>query len=47
MSGSDAGTMRSRAVLSETGSHYIINGRKSGNISTGRRCHCLVYDDAT
>ncbi|MCO5184495.1 MAG: acyl-CoA dehydrogenase family protein [Anaerolineae bacterium] len=29
MSGSDAGTMRSRAVLSETGSHYIINGRKS------------------
>lgn len=29
MSGSDAGTMRSRAVLSGNGSHYIINGRKS------------------
>lgn len=29
MSGSDAGTMRSRAVLDEDGGHYIINGRKS------------------
>jgi alkylation response protein AidB-like acyl-CoA dehydrogenase len=29
MSGSDAGTMRSRAVLNDTGSHYIISGRKS------------------
>ncbi len=29
MSGSDAGTMKSRAVLSEDGTHYIINGRKS------------------
>jgi len=29
MSGSDAGTMRSRAVLSEDGSHYVINGLKS------------------
>ena len=29
MSGSDAGTMRSSAVLNESGSHYIINGRKS------------------
>ncbi len=29
MSGSDAGTMRSRAVLDEGGSHYVINGRKS------------------
>lgn len=29
MSGSDAGTMRSRAVLNEAGSHYTINGRKS------------------
>src|SRR5690606_10504152 len=28
MSGSDAGTMRSRAVLSDDGSHYVINGRK-------------------
>ncbi len=29
MSGSDAGTMRSRAVLSDDGSHYVINGVKS------------------
>jgi alkylation response protein AidB-like acyl-CoA dehydrogenase len=29
MSGSDAGTMRSRAVLNEEGTHYMINGRKS------------------
>jgi alkylation response protein AidB-like acyl-CoA dehydrogenase len=29
MSGSDAGTMQSRAVLNEGGTHYIINGRKS------------------
>lgn len=29
MSGSDAATMASRAVLNSTGTHYIINGRKS------------------
>jgi alkylation response protein AidB-like acyl-CoA dehydrogenase len=29
MSGSDAGTMKSRAVLSPDGKHYIINGTKS------------------
>ncbi len=29
MSGSDAGTMRSRAVLSDDGTHYVINGLKS------------------
>ncbi|MEW5989652.1 MAG: acyl-CoA dehydrogenase family protein [Chloroflexota bacterium] len=29
MSGSDAGTMRSRAVLNAAGTHYVINGRKS------------------
>ncbi|MCP4363462.1 MAG: acyl-CoA dehydrogenase [Chloroflexi bacterium] len=29
MSGSDAGTMRSRAMLNEAGTHYVINGRKS------------------
>jgi len=29
MSGSDAGSMRSRAELSDDGSHYLINGRKS------------------
>jgi alkylation response protein AidB-like acyl-CoA dehydrogenase len=29
MSGSDAGNMRTRAVLSADGSHYMLNGRKS------------------
>ena len=29
MSGSDAGTMESRAVLNAEGTHYVINGRKS------------------
>lgn len=29
MSGSDAGNMQSRAILSEDKSHYILNGRKS------------------
>ncbi len=29
MSGSDAATMSSRAVLNEAGTHYVINGRKS------------------
>jgi alkylation response protein AidB-like acyl-CoA dehydrogenase len=29
MSGSDAGTMASRAVLNDAGTHYIINGTKS------------------
>ena len=29
MSGSDAGNMASRAVLNSSGSHYLINGRKS------------------
>ncbi|MCB0047067.1 MAG: acyl-CoA dehydrogenase family protein [Caldilineaceae bacterium] len=29
MSGSDAGAMKSRAVLNDAGTHYIINGRKS------------------
>lgn len=29
MSGSDAGNMRTRAVLSDDGSHYVLNGRKS------------------
>lgn len=29
MSGSDAATMASRAVLNDTGTHYIINGTKS------------------
>lgn len=29
MSGSDAGNMKSRAILSDDGTHYIINGTKS------------------
>ncbi len=29
MSGSDAGSMKSRAVLNDEGTHYVINGRKS------------------
>ncbi|MGB3717536.1 MAG: acyl-CoA dehydrogenase family protein, partial [Candidatus Promineifilaceae bacterium] len=29
MSGSDAGRMRGRAVLSDDGSHYVVNGLKS------------------
>ncbi|HSN78322.1 MAG TPA: acyl-CoA dehydrogenase [Anaerolineae bacterium] len=29
MSGSDAGNMRTRAVLSADGAHYVLNGRKS------------------
>jgi len=29
MSGSDAGNMRTRAVLNEAGTHYVINGLKS------------------
>lgn len=29
MSGSDAGTMKSRAVLNEAGTHYLISGTKS------------------
>lgn len=29
MSGSDAGTMKTRAVLNADGTHYVINGRKS------------------
>ena len=29
MSGSDAGTMKSRAVRNEAGTHYVINGSKS------------------
>lgn len=29
MSGSDAATMSSRAVLNDAGTHYVINGRKS------------------
>ncbi|RME82387.1 MAG: acyl-CoA dehydrogenase [Caldilineae bacterium] len=41
MSGSDAGTMRTRAELSADGSHYVINGRKSW-ITSGPVAHRLV-----
>jgi len=42
MSGSDAGNMRSRAVLSEDGAHYILNGRKSW-ITSGPVADYLVF----
>ncbi|MCX7851628.1 MAG: acyl-CoA dehydrogenase family protein [Caldilineales bacterium] len=41
MSGSDAGTMRTRAELSPDGRHYIINGRKSW-ITSGPVAHRLI-----
>ncbi|HRN68795.1 MAG TPA: acyl-CoA dehydrogenase family protein [Promineifilum sp.] len=41
MSGSDAGTMKSRAVLNEAGSHYVINGRKSW-VTSGPHADTIV-----
>jgi len=41
MSGSDAGTMKSRAVLNETGTHYVINGRKSW-VTSGPHADTIV-----
>jgi alkylation response protein AidB-like acyl-CoA dehydrogenase len=41
MSGSDAGTMRSRAVLE--GSHYVINGRKSWVTSAPVADYILLF----
>lgn len=41
MSGSDAGTIRTRAELSADGSHYLINGRKSW-ITSGPVAHRLL-----
>jgi alkylation response protein AidB-like acyl-CoA dehydrogenase len=41
MSGSDAGTMRSRAELNEAGTHYLIRGRKSW-VSSGPHADFLV-----
>ena len=43
MSGSDAGTMKSRAVLSDDGSHYIINGRKSWVTSAPRADFIILF----
>ncbi len=45
-SGSDASNMRSRAVLSEDGSHYLINARKSW-ITSGPHARYLVLFAAT
>jgi len=41
MSGSDAGTMKSRATLNEAGTHYIINGRKSW-VTSGPHADTIV-----
>jgi alkylation response protein AidB-like acyl-CoA dehydrogenase len=41
MSGSDAATMQSRAVLNEAGTHYVINGRKSW-VTSGPVADALV-----
>ncbi len=43
MSGSDAGTMKSRAVLNEAGTHYVINGRKSWVTSGPVADYILVF----
>jgi alkylation response protein AidB-like acyl-CoA dehydrogenase len=43
MSGSDAGTMRSRAVLNEAGTHYVINGRKSWVTSAPFADHIVLF----
>lgn len=45
-SGSDASTMKSRAVLSEDGSHYLINARKSW-ITSGPYARYLVLFAST
>ena len=41
MSGSDAGTMKSRAVLNGAGTHYVINGRKSW-VTSGPHADTIV-----
>jgi alkylation response protein AidB-like acyl-CoA dehydrogenase len=45
-SGSDAGNMRTRAVLSKDGSHYVINGKKSW-ITSGPVAKYMVLFAAT
>ncbi len=42
-SGSDAANMRTRAVLSEDGSHYVINGKKSWVTSGPVAKYMLVF----
>ncbi len=41
MSGSDAATMQSRAVLNQAGTHYVINGRKSW-VTSGPVANLLI-----
>ncbi len=43
MSGSDAGTMKSRAVLNEAGTHYVINGVKSWVTSAPYADYIVVF----
>jgi alkylation response protein AidB-like acyl-CoA dehydrogenase len=43
MSGSDAGTMKSRAVLNEAGTHYVINGIKSWVTSAPYADYIVVF----
>jgi alkylation response protein AidB-like acyl-CoA dehydrogenase len=43
MSGSDAATMASRAVLNEAGTHYIINGTKSWVTSGPVADHLVLF----
>ena len=43
MSGSDASTMRSRAVLNEAGTHYTINGQKSWVTSAPYADYVVVF----
>lgn len=43
MSGSDAGTMKSRAVLNEAGTHYILNGVKSWVTSAPYADYIVVF----
>jgi alkylation response protein AidB-like acyl-CoA dehydrogenase len=43
MSGSDAGTMRSRAILNEAGTHYLITGRKSWVTSAPHADFIVVF----
>ncbi len=43
MSGSDAGTMKSRAVLNEAGTHYVIDGIKSWVTSAPYADYIVVF----
>lgn len=43
MSGSDAGTMKSRAFLNDAGTHYVLNGRKSWVTSAPYADYIVVF----